>query len=157
MDTKTITTQFELHTRLFNNVLADLDDGACGERANDKVNHVKWLASHLLAVRLGMNSFGNLPADESMMDYLRTGVDQQTSYPSLQKIQSRWNEISPLIGKGLASMSSGALAGDSPVKVPVSDTTLGGYLGFLMHHEAYHLGQLGILRKYLGRDAMAYS
>jgi len=34
---------------------------------------------------------------------------------------------------------------------------MNGFLAFLMHHEAYHIGQPGILRKYLGKEAMKYN
>jgi uncharacterized damage-inducible protein DinB len=30
-------------------------------------------------------------------------------------------------------------------------------VAFLMHHEAYHIGQMAMLRKQLGRGAMKYA
>ena len=49
------------------------------------------------------------------------------------------------------------LGSPAPTKTPIADETLGGMLAFLMHHEAYHIGQMDLLRKYLGKDAMSYA
>ncbi len=157
MDTKTISTQFELQTRLFNNVLQDVDDQELDHRASEHVNHLHWLATHLLAIRMGLRSFGGLSEDNSMQHFLGKSISDIQEYPPLSEIKEKWNGISSDILKGLQHMNAEQLEGEAPVQVPVSDRTLGGYLGFLMHHEAYHLGQMGILRKYMGQPAMAYT
>ena len=56
----------------------------------------------------------------------------------------------------MTQIPASVLASDSPVNVPFGDKTMKGFLAFLMHHEAYHIGQMGILRKYLGNEAMKY-
>jgi len=115
-----------------------------------------WLATHLLAIRMGLNTFGGLEEDNSLKHFLGKNINDIREYPQVEEILDKWNTISPKIQAGLEQLSEQKLGSESPVKVPVKDTTLGGYLGFLMHHEAYHIGQMGILRKYTGNDAMSF-
>ena len=48
---------------------------------------------------------------------------------------------------------------DPPLEVdfvfPFEDTTLLGGIGFLLHHEAYHIGQLALLRRIHRMSAMS--
>ncbi len=54
------------------------------------------------------------------------------------------------------NLPDAALSSPAPAKMPVNDDTLGGMLAFIMHHEAYHIGQLSLLRRILGKEAMKY-
>ncbi len=154
----TIKAQFDLQTRLYNNVLEGINDVESNERASQTVNHIKWLAGHLLTTRQGLSQFGGLPEDTSLDEFFGhgNGIDESKNYPPLELIRKRWNEISDKISQGLGRLTPAALSGQSPAKTPIGDDTLEGFLGFLMHHEAYHIGQIGILRKYLGKAPMSY-
>ncbi len=48
------------------------------------------------------------------------------------------------------------LGRESPQKFPVSDTSVLGGIAFLLTHEAFHIGQLAYLRKFLGLGPMSY-
>ncbi len=154
----TIKTQFDLHTRLFNNIISDITDTQANTRANDKINHLKWLAGHVTASRMGLSKFGGLAEDNSLDEYFGHGksLDETKNYPSLKEIQAKWNAISENISRGLGNLPKEVLDSKAPIDVPVSDPSMRGMLGFLMHHEAYHIGQMGILRKYMGKEAMSY-
>jgi uncharacterized damage-inducible protein DinB len=39
----------------------------------------------------------------------------------------------------------------------VDDGSVAAGLAFLLTHEGYHIGQMALLRKYLGHPAMAYT
>ena len=152
----TIAAQFDLHTRLFNNVLADIADNESTKKANDNVNHIKWLAGHLVNTRLMMKDMAGLQADERFTPFGKT-LDSSANYPSLEVIKTKWNEIAPKLSEALKNAPEGLLSSPSPAESPIGDNTMKGFLGFLMHHEAYHIGQLGILRKYAGKEAMKYN
>ncbi len=159
MKANTLSLQFDLHTRLYNNVLDSIDDTEADQRASQTVNHIKWLAGHLLAARYGFKDLAGLDVENPYADVFEHGksIDDQVTYPPLADIRERWNAISGKISEAFANLPSDAADGPSPFDVPVGDKTLGGFLSFLMHHEAYHLGQMGILRKYAGKDAMSYA
>jgi len=67
-----------------------------------------------------------------------------------------WNAISGIISEALANLPADALEADAP-NVPIPGGKLGDFFDFLMHHEAYHIGQMGILRKFLGKESMKYN
>lgn len=156
---KTLKIQFDLHTRLYNNALEGVLNIESDERLSDKVNHVKWLAGHLLATRMGMHSIGGFEKDTSFDEFFSHGkpISNDLKYPSIEVIKEKWNVISPKISTGLDQLPESALEADAPFQLPVADPSFRGYLAFLIHHEAYHIGQIGILRKYLGHKAMKYS
>ena len=156
---KTIKDQFDLQTRLFNNVMEGIIDSDADKRLNEKVNHFKWLAGHLTNVRLSFLKLAGEPEDNSLNEFFAHGVkiDSKLDYPSLEIIKSKWQEVTEKVESKLLDIPQEVLDSKAPIDVPFGDKTMKGFLGFLMHHEAYHIGQMGLLRKYLGNEAMKYS
>ncbi|MFQ5570638.1 MAG: DinB family protein [Rhodothermales bacterium] len=156
---QTLAAQFDLHTRLFNNVLEGISDADADEQARETVNNIKWLAGHLTSTRYSMKQIGQLEEDDPYSELFSHGhgLRDDVEYPSIKAIKTHWNAISERISTGMARLPEAVLAGPAPAKVPIDDGTMGGMLAFLMHHEAYHIGQMGILRRYLGKEAMKYT
>lgn len=150
--------QFDLHTALFNNCLENITEEQAWNRANENVNPLIWMAGHLVGTRMGMSQFGGFEPDPSFEAFFGHDqkLDMNKTYPPLESIKTAWNEISGKISTGLAAMPDEALSAPAPAKVPVADDTMSGFMAFLMHHEAYHMGQMGILRKYVGETEMSY-
>jgi hypothetical protein len=67
--------------------------------------------------------------------------------------------MGPVIRKGLENIPDAALETVIRAKHPIApfDDTLGGLWAFINHHQAYTIGQIGILRRGLGKPAMKYS
>lgn len=153
-----IKAQFDLHTSLFNNCMEGISQDQAWEQTNDNHNPFIWLAGHLVGTRMGMSQFGGFEPDTSFDGFFGHDqkLDKSKTYPTLAEIKAAWNEISPKISAGLANLPAEAWGGLPPSKVPISDDTMEGFMAFIMHHEAYHLGQMGILRKQVGLEAMSY-
>jgi hypothetical protein len=157
--TKTWKLQFDLHTRLLNNVLDGINDSMGSQRADDKTNHVRWLAGHLASVRIGMSKLGEQPVSNPWGELFKHGepLNTEADYPSITEIKAKWQEATQALEQGLLQLPEEAFEAKAPAQTPIADASLGGYIAFLMHHEAYHIGQMGILRKYMGLDSMSYS
>ena len=151
----TITSQFDMQTRLFNNALEGITEAEADNRPAS-VNHIKWLAGHLVYTRLMLKDFAGLPADERF-DAFDKNMDPGKEYLSLDAIKTKWNEIAEPISNGLKALPEEALNGDGPFMSPIGDKSVRGFLGFISHHEAYHIGQIGILRRAVGKEAMSYN
>ena len=52
-------------------------------------------------------------------------------------------------------MSEAELYGDLEMKIPSTDGTLEGAIVFALFHEGYHVGQMGYVRRTLGKDRIA--
>lgn len=150
--------QFDLHTRLFNNVTEGLSDAEASSRPNQHVNNMKWLAGHLTSTRFALKDFTDLELDDPYSELFGhgQGLRDDIEYPSIEQISDLWNRISDQISAGLSNLSEDVLNGPAPARMPIGDDTFEGMLAFLMHHEAYHIGQMALLRKQLGHEAMSY-
>ncbi len=150
--------QFDLHTRLFNNVLDGLSDLEANSRPGSNTNNIKWLAGHLTSMRFGLKDVAGLSATDPYATLFGHGhsLQENVDYPSIDRIRELWNDVSDRISAGLSRMSEEVLNGPAPMRFPIGDDTFEGMLAFLMHHEAYHIGQMALLRKLLGRPPLKY-
>jgi uncharacterized damage-inducible protein DinB len=154
--------QFTLNTKLFNNVLQDIPDDAGSEQMNEHVNHLQWIAGHLVNARyapfFGLNlsfPYYELYTDLTQPPPHNRKIDPSLVYPSLSELKKYWNEISPPFLEALSKLNEEQLATDIPFGVPTGKNFLA-LLNFIASHESYHIGQMSIIRKYLGKSAMSY-
>jgi uncharacterized damage-inducible protein DinB len=155
-----IKTQFDLHTRLFNNVMECISDAESNNRNSDHVNHMKWIAGHLLNTRVNaLSQLTGGTADNSYVAQFGRGnsLDPNATYPPISEITTRWKDTSDTISQGLGHLPEEVLESKAPFPSPVADESFRGLLAFLVSHEAYHIGQLGLLRKMSGKEAMSYN
>jgi uncharacterized damage-inducible protein DinB len=158
--TASLKAQFDLHTRLFNNATAGITESESNSRNSDHVNHIKWIAGHLLNTRLSsLSKVAGLQPDDSYVAQFGRGnsLDPNAKYPPIEEITSKWNQVSANISEGISKIPEEVLAAKSPSQAPIADDSIRGLVSFLISHEAYHIGQLGILRKLIGKEAMSYN
>ncbi len=152
--------QFDLQTRLYNNALDGITDAEAQNRNSDHVNHMKWIAGHLLNTRVDLLSrlTGGEPDTTYGAQFGRgVALDVNANYPPMEEITSRWKAAATKISEGFTQLPEEVLGAKAPVQAPVADDTFRGLLAFLVSHEAYHIGQLGLLRKMAGKEAMSYN
>jgi hypothetical protein len=160
-----IAKQFALHNRLFNNVLEGIADAHGGDRLSDHVNHLQWIAGHLVGSRSGVAGlvgiqptfpYKDVYSDPTQPPPGNRAIDPSISYPPLSEILHYWNDIAEAFTHAVKGLGEEQLAMELPVKTPVGGNTLFDLLSFLASHESYHIGQMSIIRKYLGLSAMSY-
>jgi len=151
--------QYDLHNTLFNNVLLDINEAEAEVRLAPGINHIKWLAGHLVWGQLGLARMGNVtvvvPWTDHFNTQLKEPVDPSIKIPALEEIKNEWNKYDGPIRAGLEQMSAEAL--NSPIEFPLpAFKTTESLWTFINHHQAYTIGQIGILRRALGKEAMKY-
>jgi uncharacterized damage-inducible protein DinB len=151
--------QFDLHTRLFNNALEGINDADANTRKSEQVNHMKWVAGHLLNTRV--DSMTRMTGGEPDLSYgpqfgRGNSLDPNATYPAIEELTAKWNAVSGAVSEGFNGIPEEVLSSMAPAGAPIADPTMRGLLAFLVSHEAYHIGQLSILRKMLGKEAMSY-
>lgn len=148
----------KLNTRLFHNCLEEIDEEAAQRRLNNRTNSLAFVAAHLvdarycLARRTGADLDHPFPALADV-----EAIEDAKELPSLGEMWSSWDQVSAILGEKLAALTDGDLSSPASEDYPVEDRTLLGEITFLLQHEAYHIGQLAVLRKYLGYGPMRYS
>lgn len=164
---KQLLAQYDLHNVLFNNVIAAISDEEANKSVADPMNSVKWLAGHLLWANANLANIGGTKIEVKWRDHFYTkeggGPDDfnapKSELPTLEQIKNKWNEDAPVIRKGLENLPEEALNSVVPIQHPIApfDNTLAGLWAFINDHQSYHIGQIGILRRSLGKTAMKYS
>lgn len=154
--------QYDLHQRLFNNVL----DGFSDEETNARligfpqVNHVKYLAGHLLNSQYGIAMIAGLKPrvkwDELFAVMGRSEAKDDFPYPGVGEIIAEWNELYLPVREGLENLSPEQISSRPQAPFDAVADSVGQLFAFICHHQAYHIGQIGILRRAVGKPPMSY-
>lgn len=163
---KILLDQFEFHHVLFNNVLVNISDEEAHIRVAAPLNNIKWLAGHLLWAQHHLAKLGGANVTLPWRDHFHPKVGASeadlnaapSEMPTLKMIIDKWNEDAPKIRAGLETITDEALNVITGAKHPMYsfNSTLAGRWAFINHHQAYTIGQIGILRRGLGKDGMKY-
>jgi hypothetical protein len=150
---------FNLNTRLFKNTLAGVTEELSEQRISGHNNSFKWIATHTVWARYNTLMFFGVKVQNPYPGLFEKfkPYDAADKYPSLDEIKNEWDKVSALLKDALASVTEDMLAADSPFKSPIGDNSSGGTIAFFAQHESYDIGQLGILKKYLTKEAMSYA
>ncbi len=153
-----LASQFDLQTRLFLNVVAEVSDSAATTRLNANTNHIAWLAGHTVSTRYTLANVLRMEVQEPFPALFgnRKGLDASAQYPSLTVLTQDWASLSEKISAAIKALPAEALSMELPQPVPTGNT-LGDFLAFILHHEAYTIGQMGLARRFHGLEAMKYN
>jgi uncharacterized damage-inducible protein DinB len=147
-----------LNTRLFHNCLASLVDDQARERPSEVTNSAAFLAAHLVDSRyytlglLGVKQQSPLKGAEGGFN----DISQVSSYPALAEIRKAWTTVAKVLDQQLAAIKPAELDAPLDPGFPLENKTVLGVVTFMVQHDCYHLGQLGLVRKFSGLPAMAY-
>lgn len=154
--------QFDLHHRLFNNVLEGFTDEETNRRLHgiQTMNHVKYLAGHLLNSQYGLGIIAGINPvikwNELFAVMGKSESKDNYPYPDIQEIKSEWNGMHEDIRNGLETLSRDKLPETPPAPFDRVADSIGNLWAFINHHQAYHIGQIGILRRGFGKEPMNY-
>lgn len=150
--------QFNLQTHLFNNVVHEVTDDMASQQLNQHTNHMAWLIGHTVSTRFMMVNLLGVDIQEPFPELFENGKgrDDNLAYPNVSDLTKDWNTISKKMISLLNNLDEASLMGKMPNAVPTGNT-LGDFIAFIAHHEAYTIGQLGISRRFHGLEAMKYS
>ena len=148
-----------LNSRLYANCLAGLSETLCHQRPSDSTNSAAFVAAHLAEARFwGLKILG-AERTNPLEKYLGQwkGIDEITTWPSLDEIKSAWAEASKALDQRMDAITPAELDAASGSQMPLEDSSVLGLFAFMVQHDSYHVGQLSMLRKHAGLPAMSYS
>ncbi len=149
---------FELNTDLLLNCLEGVSDAEAQQCLAGGGNSIAFLAAHLTDTRhFLVKRLGN-PLPNPLTRYLADaqGIADIREWPALSEIRAGWLAVSAHLQATLGKLTAGDLSQSDIHRFPVSDTTKVGMITFLAQHDSYHVGQMGFLRRQLGKPAMTY-
>ena len=121
-------------------------------RPGDDSNHLMWVAGHLVVHRGAVLKSLGAEWETSWSALFTRGAKLATpeQYPEVDEIRSAWDDVSEKLLTSFAGASADMLAKPAPKGPPSFDGKISGLVAFLAFHEAYHVGQVTYLRKWLG-------
>ena len=147
-----------LNARLAENCLEGVDDVTACKRLTGNTNHMAFVFCHLVDVRYYLARMLGIDAAcpfKELFDKVRS-VDDMREVPALADLRAAWTAVTAIVAERLAEVAADELLEQTGQSFPNEDSTRLGALAFLLQHEAYHIGQLGLLRKALGFGPMRY-
>jgi hypothetical protein len=145
--------QFRITTNLFIKAMSGVDAEEAMRRPGELSNPLLWLAGHVTHFRTRLLTLVGVPRDFPWGSLFDTGakVGPASMYPKPDEITAVWEELSELLVQRLSTLTEADLATPPAARVPSTDATLRGAIGYFSLHEAYHVGQMGYVRKWLGK------
>jgi len=137
----------------FNNAIDGITTEDSTKRMNENINHIAWLTGHIVSCRYMLCGMLGVQVSEpypELFGNLKT-IQEDVTYPSLTELVNVLPEITEQLISKLNSMSEEDFRKDA-FGGKLIDIVL-----FFTYHEAYHIGQIGILRKALGYEAIKHN
>lgn len=149
---------YDWHTRLFPNALDGISDKDAQDRLNTKANHIAWIAGSLVHTRFEMANALGIDLKQTSHELFKDfqGIKDGITYPSLQEYRHDWKKISAVLHDKLANLDPEDLEKPDPFQMPGQQLTLFESFAFTIDRESYCIGQIGLLRRLLGYDALKY-
>jgi uncharacterized damage-inducible protein DinB len=141
-----------------NTELDGLDDTTAARRLTGTSNNIAFLATHLVETRhytAGVLQ-APLPSPLPPATARARSLDEAGPLPSLRDLVAAWESVSAHLAVTVERLDTAFLARPAGA-FPGSDGTILGALAFLVQHESYHIGQMGLLRRQLELPVMTYS
>lgn len=146
--------QYALNTDLVYRSIADIAQDKWFTQPCPESNHLMWVTGHVLNTRSGvvLRLLGGQPRGYWDEVFKRGGkLVDPGKYPRPEEVRDAWAEVAKELAAAFSNVSENTLAQSAPqTNAPTFDGTVGGLIAFFALHEAYHVGQLGYLRKFLG-------
>jgi uncharacterized damage-inducible protein DinB len=156
--------QYRLLTDWYLSVLEDVSDKDAGKTINDQTNSLEWLAGHLVTGRYRnlLRIGAQIEPYKHLDKYINQAIpppnaiafNSNIQYPTLAESKEQWNRYATIFLSTLESIDESILKNKLPFPIPSGGTTVEDALGFIALHEAYHIGQMSILRKLSGYKPM---
>lgn len=156
--------QFRLLTDWYLSVLDGIRPEDGSKVLSPNTNSLEWLAGHLIVSRCRNISRLGQPAepfryqasfvDPTLPPPQFSAFDSTRQYPGLAACATEWAAYSRVFIQALEAADERALRTEIPLSGPTGGTTVEDLLTSVVLHEAFHIGQMSIIRKALGYPAM---
>jgi hypothetical protein len=151
-----IASQLLEFTRLYTEALTGVEDEDLLTRPSPGSHPLIWLAGHLVQQRTRLLAAFGPPRQVPWEDLFRSGyaVCNRRLYPTTGELEAVWRSVSDELMKRIETTPEECFDRPAPFWLTSRDGTLRGALSYAALHEAYDIGQMGYVRKWLGFDSL---
>lgn len=148
-----------LNTDLLLNCLEGLSEEDALRQLDGGGNTIAFLAAHLTDTRHFLVGRLGHPLANPLSRYLAeaSSIEDIVEWPTLAELREWWLDVSRHLGDVLTRRTAEQLTRPNVHRFPLGDSSELGLIAFLVQHDSYHVGQMGFIRRQLGKPAMAYT
>lgn len=146
-----------VHASLIAKALQGLNPDELLRQPGDGSNPILWVAAHVVATRGGLlKMLGASWAEPAWTASFVRGHARPdaATYPLAAEVLATLTASTGALGAALEAYPAEQWSAPSPRSWPVADKTMRGTIAFFVFHEAYHVGQIAYLHRWLGRPGL---
>ncbi len=138
---------YDMHSEMLLEKMLVSDDYKGEKRINGKGNSIKFLVMHLLNARYFLSEYIKQPLINPFEDFFGkiSSIEDIREYPRLDDLIRHWKNLSHELPSSISKLSDEFLSSRGDYDFEIENKSVLGGLTFLMHHEAYHIGQINLL------------
>lgn len=147
--------QFSMNNTLIARGLEGLSDDDLWHQMESRGNPIAWVVGHVTETRAQMLRALGAPASLGWGGRFKRGSARidRAEYPERDDIAAQFLASRDLVVSALQGLTPERLTEPTPVSVGGAKT-VADLVAFFAFHEAYHVGQIGFIRKNLGHSAL---
>ncbi len=148
----------KLNTKLFHNSLCDFSKKNLTKSIVQDANPAIWIAGHLVSARCLMLNLAGGKTKPKWPDLFGRGSEvlAPNKYPDIEEIKKEWDSLAKKLENRWGKLDAKTLKQSVEFMLPITDRTVFRSISFLAMHESFHIGQIALLRKPAGLEAMTY-
>ena len=148
---------YKMHSDFFHKALEGINDDDAHNRLGTKANHIAWIAGSLVEQRFELANLFGIEENQAAHDLFKNnqGIKEDVRYPSPSDYKTDWDKITPLLQEALENASPEKLDASFEM-MPEMKMTYFDMVSFCTYREANCIGQIALLRRQLGHEAMKY-
>ncbi|MDN5213535.1 DinB family protein [Fulvivirgaceae bacterium BMA12] len=144
----------KFNSQLFDERIASLTREQSLFRTAEKTNAILWIAGHLTNSRIHLLELLGEKREYAWSAAFKEAYNPDNQYPDLMTLSKVWQEVSTRIFDQLTLQDRASLEAEIGYELPHGINTIRGAFVFWLYHEAWHLGQIAILRKAQGMEGL---
>ena len=138
--------------------LKDINEEESLARPDQNINHIRWIVGHIVVHAEMMLKIlkGNMEMPEgwdNMFAYKSQLLDDTSQYPSMKELLDKYDDIYNSMYARLENMSDEELKQEFGEFWGKKEIRSNG-IQWLGKHEYYHMGQITLIRKMLGKPTL---
>jgi hypothetical protein len=151
-DFANIAGMFKTNSDIVNKAIADVTPEHWFQKPGEDSNHLMWVMGHLVVHRGRALKTLGVSWNNPWSTLFDRGAERvaDAEYPSIDEVRNAWIDVSAELSSALRQPRADILARPAHAGPPSFDGKVSGIVAFFAYHEAYHVGQVSYLRKWLG-------
>ena len=139
--------------------MSGMNEAQALARPSSSTNNAAFIAAHVTDARFALLRVLGVDIVSPLARALdgAKSIDDLTEMPLRSDVEDAWTLAARALRDRLETITAEELAAQSSTTLPLLDKSVLAVATFLVHHDTYHVGQLSLLRKYVGLPAMAYT